>query len=773
MASETATTERRHHSSHWGKFSAEVRDGRVVGVADFPDDPHPSPLIHAIPSALYAQSRVARPMVRKGWLEKGPGGDRELRGAQPFVPVSWERALDLVSAELARVRREHGHEAIFGGSYGWSSAGKFHHARTQLQRFLNVTGGFTAQTHNYSVAAALTILPHVLGAPLGMGGDVTSWEAIAANTKLMVLFGGLPLRNTQVSPGGNTRHRTEWFLKQALAEGAEFVSISPIRADGPDFLGAQQIAPRPNTDTALMLGLAHTLVAEGLHDKDFLERYCVGFERFEDYLLGRRDGQPKDAAWAADISEVEAETIRALARRMAATRTMISTTYSLQRGDHGEQPFWMTVTLAALLGQIGLPGGGFGFGYGSMGGTGEPRAPVPEANLSIGKNPVRSAIPVARITDMLLNPGGRYHFNGEQREYPDIRLIYWCGGNPFHHHQDLNRLVKAWRRPETVIVNEPWWTATARHADIVLPATTSLERNDVGANGYDPYILAMEKAVEPLGEARNDFDIFSDLAGRAGVGQAFTEGRDEANWLRHLYDQARGRATEQGVEYPTFDAFWEKGFALTPPPAEPHVSLKGFRDDPRGHPLKTPSGKIEIFSETIAGFGYDDCPGHPVWLEPAEWLGSPAAVRYPLHMISNQPATRLHAQLDDATLSRESKIRGREPLTIHPGDATARGVADGDLVRVFNDRGALLAGAIVSDTVRPGVIQLATGAWFDPAEPGKIGSLEKHGNPNVLTLDRGSSRLAQAPIAQTALVEVEKFEGEPPRVTAHQPPPTA
>jgi len=379
---------------------------------------------------------------------------------------------------------------------------------------------------------------------------------------------------------------------------------------------------------------------------------------------------------------------------------------------------------------------------------------------------------VARIADALLEPGGAYDFDGQRRNYPDIRLIYWCGGNPFHHHQDLNRLVKAWRRPETIIVNEPWWTATAKFSDIVLPSTTTLERNDIGATTRDRFILAMEQTIEPVGEARNDYDIFRGLARRMGTEAAFSEGRDEAEWLRHLYDRARQRAAEGDVTLPSFDGFWRDGYVEVAPPESPHVMFADFRSDPDLFRLPTPSGKIEIFSATVDGFGYDDCPGHPVWLEPVEWLGGTVAKRYPLHMISNQPSTRLHGQMDNGTLSRDSKIHGREPIWLHPADAAARELASGDIVRVFNDRGALLAGVVVTDDVRPGVVQLATGAWYDPADPAAADSLDKHGNPNVLTLDKGTSRLGQGPIAQSALVEIEKFDGPLPPVTAFTPPPT-
>ncbi len=773
MNPEASQTEMRRHSSHWGAFTAEVRGGRFVGVHPFEKDPAPSPILQSMPDALYDTSRVTWPMVRKGWLENGPGGNREARGGEPFVPVSWEKALDLVAGEIQRVKTEHGSEAIFGGSYGWSSAGRLHHAKTLLQRFLNLCGGFTGQRHTYSIAAGYSIIPYVLGDASACMGNITSWDSIADNTKLIVMFGGVPLKNMQVSSGGQGTHNTAHWLRKTKDNGAEFINIGPLRDDGADFLGAEWISPRPNTDTALMLGLAHTLMAENLHDRAFLDKYCTGYEKFERYLRGETDGQPKDADWAGEIAEVAPGVIRSLARRMAGARTMIMTNWSLQRGDHGEQPFWMTVTLAAMLGQIGLPGGGFGFGYGSMGGRGEPRHPVPSPGISSGKNPVGGFIPVARISDMLLHPGDGYSFEGEERTYPDIRLIYWCGGNPFHHHQDLNRLIRAIRRPETIIVNEPWWSGFARHADIVLPATTTQERNDIGSSSKDRFLLVMEKLVEPLGEARNDFDIFADLAGRMGVREAFTESRSEMEWLRHIYEEAREKSAEMMVDYPGFDDFWERGHIEIDPPEKPHVLYEKFRESPRTYALNTPSGKIEIFSERIEGFGYDDCPPHPSWLEPSEWLGGEMAGKYPLHLVSNQPRTRLHSQMDNGRTSRDSKIRGREPIWIHPEDAASRGLAEGDVVRVFNDRGALLAGVTVTDNIRRGAVQLATGAWYDPLEPGKIGSLDKHGNPNVLTLDKGTSRLGQGPVAHSALVEVERFEGELPGITAFDPPPVA
>ncbi|MEE8454941.1 MAG: molybdopterin guanine dinucleotide-containing S/N-oxide reductase, partial [Limibaculum sp.] len=716
-------------STHWGTYHAEVKAGRLVGVRDYANDPDPAVIGPGIIDMVDHPTRIARPVIRKSYLAKGRHADPAGRGREPFVAVPWDEALDIAAAELKRVREAHGNGAIFGGSYGWASAGRFHHAQSQIHRFLNCIGGYVASIDNYSYAAANRLGPHVVGKFSDVVLDrATAWPVIVENARLVVMFGGLPVKNAQVTSGGVGRHTMRAALREAAAKGCEFVLVSPIRSDAIPETGAEWLAPRPNTDMAVMLGLAHTLVAEGLHDRGFLARYTTGFERFLPYLMGETDGQPKDAGWAAGVSGVDAEVIRALARRMAAVRTMITVAWSIQRADHGEQPCWMAIVLAAMLGQIGLPGGGFGIGHGSENGVGNPVRMFRFPALPQGENPVATTIPVARISDALLHPGAPYDVDGERLTYPDLRLVYWAGGNPFHHHQDLNRLVRAMRRPETIIVNEIWWTAMARHADIVFPVTTVLEREDIAMTHWEPLVVAMRQAIEPVGEARDDYAIFSGLAHRLGVAEAFTEGRTPEDWVRHLWDQARQRAAEAGFELPGLEVLRQRETVSLPAAERDAVMLEAFRADPETDPLTTPSGKIEIFSGRIAGFGYADCPGHPVWIEPYEWLGGAMAKQYPLHLISNQPRTRLHSQFDPGRVSQASKVQGREPMAMHPADAAARGIADGDVVRVFNGRGACLAGVIVSDEVMRGVVQLSTGAWYDPAEPGVEGSLCKHGN---------------------------------------------
>ena len=759
-------------STHWGVYDVETENGRIVRMKPFAHDPEPSPIGQGMPAVIDGPTRIRRPAVRRSWLERGPGAATDRRGVEPFIEVSWDEAESLVAREIDRVRKAHGNPSIFAGSYGWSSAGRFHHAQSQVHRFMNAAGGYTNHVSTYSLGAARVMMQRLVGPMDELRAQHTAWPVIERHCTLFVAFGGVPTKNAQVNAGGASQHEVGGHLRRLSAAGIPFVNVSPVFQDLAEARGAQWIPIRPNTDTALMLGLAHTLVAEGLHDRGFLGTYCTGFDRFCRYLEGVADGVAKDARWAAAICGIDADTIAGLARRMAASRTMLNVSWSLQRADHGEQPYWMVVTLAAMLGQIGLPGGGFALGYGAVNAEGTHASTFSGPVLPQGRNAVTSFIPVARITDMLENPGGTFEFDGRALTYPDIRLIYWAGGNPFHHHQDLNRMLRAWRKPETIVVHEQYWNAHAKHADIVLPATTSLERDDIGSAGRDRFMIAMKRAIDPVGEARDDYGIFAAIAAKLGpdVHATFTEGRTAAAWLRHMYDAAAERARMGGIELPGFEAFWAEGQFSIPEPGKPAVLLEAFRADPVAHPLRTPSGRIEIFSETIAGFGYDDAPGHPVWREPAEWLGGAGAQRHPLHLLSNQPATKLHSQYDQGPVSQAAKVAGREAIAMHPDDAAARGLAAGDVVRVFNDRGQCLAGVRVEPGLRPGVVVMATGAWYDPLVPGEPGTLDKNGNPNVLTLDKGTSRLTQGCSAQTCLVEVERFAGLVPPVTAYDPP---
>ena len=739
------------HCSHWGAYTLLVEDGRILGAEPLALDPAPSPIIHSVAEWANPQRRILRPMVREGWLK---GRDRAGRGQDRFVALPWDEALDLVAGEIRRVASDHGNASIFAGSYGWTSCGRFHHAPTLLKRMLNLIGGHTDHVDTYSIAAGPVILRHTLGDERACGGQSNTLDDIAQHTETLVVFGAMSPRTAQCEAGGIGAHHLDTHLRRIAERGVRVIHVSPLRDDLPEWLGAEWWPIRPNTDTALMLALASEIVAAGRHDADFLHRCTSGSGDYLAYLRGDTDGQPKNADWAAAITGLPVTAIRSLAARLIQTRSMLTVSWALQRAHHGEQPFWAALGLAAVAGQIGLPGGGVGYGYGSLGGVGAPFVIGKSPGMSQGVKPIRSFIPVARISDMLLNPGAPFTYQGETRHYPDTRLVYWAGGNPFHHHQDLNRLERAWGRPETIIVQDPMWTATARRADIVLPASTSIERNDIAGNKRSDLILAMGKAIEPLGESRADFDIFNALSQRLGVGPAFNEGRDEMGWIRHLYDESRSHALQaHAFLMPDFDTFWARGHAPVPVQRN-HVYLAGFREDPAAHALDTESGLIVLGSKTLAQLGHDDCPPHPAWMPPAEWLGG--AQKGELHLISHQPQGRLHSQLETGAASMAGKRHGREQLRLHPSDAAARGIADGVTVRLWNARGACLATAAISPDTAPGVAVLPTGAWFTPAGDGP----EISGNPNVLTLDIGTSAFGQGCSAHTCLIRVAPHAGD-------------
>ena len=757
-------------STHWGAYEVSTRDGRVTGLTPFAEDRDPSPIGPPIAELLDHPTRIRRPAVRRGWLDNGPGPAKGGRGSEPFVEIGWDEAERLVAAELERVRSRHGNRAIYAGSYGWASAGRFHHAQSQIHRFLNCIGGYTRSVNTYSYAAAEVVVPHVLGGFTGLLANHTSWAGIASHCELFVAFGGLVLANGQMGNGGTGDHVQRDGYRQAVDAGVEFVNISPRRLDMEAPARQRWIPVRPNSDTALILGLCHTLHAEGLADTAFLSRCTVGYDRFAAYLDGVDDGVVKDASWAEGLTGVAASEIEALARRMASKRTMVSISWSLTRQQYGEQPYWAAITLAAMLGQIGTPGGGIGFGYAIANYVGHNVAPVPYAALPQGTNNVADFIPVARISDMLLNPGGEFAYDGGTYSYPDIRLVYWAGGNPFHHHQDLNRLAEAWQRPDSVIIHDWCWNAAAKRADIVLPCTTMLERTDIGMTPRDPYVIAMHKAIDPVGEARDDYDILAGIAQEMGCGDSFREGRSSEEWVRHLWSESRARAEARGVELPDYGSLVAAGWHKLPRPEDEPVMFAAFREDPRANRLRTPSGLIEIYSEKVAGFGYPDCPGHAAWNEPDEWLGAGNAA-YPLHLLGKQPRTKLHSQLDPGTHSRSGKVRGHEAVEINSRDAAARGIADGDLVMVRNERGGCIGGAVVSDDLMPGVAMVSTGAWFDPlAGADGEAAICKHGNPNVLAPDIATSPLSQGPAAHSCLVEITRYEGPPVEVTAFEPP---
>ncbi|RDE18936.1 trimethylamine-N-oxide reductase TorA [Motiliproteus coralliicola] len=769
--------------SHWGAFRARVYGGKVVEVKPFEMDSHPTDMLNGIEGIIYSPSRVRYPMVRYDWYKNRHNSDTSQRGDNRFIRVTWDEALDLFHEELERIQTQYGPWALHAGQTGWRQTGQLHSCGNHMQRAVAMHGNFIKKVGDYSTGAGQTILPYVLGST-EVYAQGTSWPLILENSKLIVLWANDPVKNLQVGWACETHESYRYLdqLKQKVADGEiRVVSIDPVRSKTQKFLGCEQQYINPQTDVAMMLAIAHTLYTEKLHDQKFLDTYCLGFERFVPYLLGEsEDKVEKTPEWAAEICGVEAEVIRELARAMAADRTQLLFGWCIQRQQHGEQPYWMGAVLAAMLGQIGQPGGGVSYahhyssiGVPSSGASGPGAFP---RNPDQGQKPIHDnddfngyskTIPVARWVDAILEPGKKIDYNGGKVTLPNLKMMVISGCNPWHHHQDRNRMKQAFRNLETVVTIDFNWTASCRFSDIVLPACTQFERNDI--DQYGSYstrgILAMQRLVDPLFQSRTDFHIFTDLCRRFGKHKEYSRGKGEMEWLRELYEGCRD-ANKGKFAMPEFAQFWDEGY-VDFGAGKPWTRHAAFRDDPELKALGTPSGFIEIFSRKIDRYGYDNCKGHPMWFEKSERShGGPGSDRFPLWLQSCHPDQRLHSQMCESEAYRSTySVRGREPIYLSPEDARRRGIRDGDLVRVYNDRGQLLAGARVTDDFATGVVRIHEGAWYGPMDE-SIGALDTYGDPNTVTQDLGASKLSQATSANTCLVEIEKYVGEVPPVTA-------
>ncbi|WP_229625742.1 trimethylamine-N-oxide reductase TorA [Vibrio parahaemolyticus] len=768
--------------SHWGAFRAHIYAGKVQEIKPLELDKNPTEMLNGIKGIIYSPSRVRYPMVRLDWLKKHKYS-ADTRGNNRFIRVTWDEALDLFYRELERVQKEYGPWALHAGQTGWNQTGSFNNCTAHMQRAVGMHGNFITKVGDYSTGAGQTIMPYVLGST-EVYAQGTSWSEILENSDNIILWANDPVKNLQVGWNCETHESFRYLaeLKEKVAKGEiNVLSVDPVKNKTQRYLENDHLYINPMTDVAFMLAVAHVLYNENLYDKKFIDTYCLGFEEFIQYVQGKtKDKVEKTPEWAAAICGVKADKIREFARMLVSGRTQILMGWCIQRQEHGEQPYWAAAVVAAMVGQIGLPGGGISYGHhyssigvpstGFAGPGGFPR------NLDQGMKPkwdnndfngYSRTIPVARWIDCLLDPGKEINYNGGKVKLPDFKMMVISGCNPWHHHQDRNRMKKAFRKLQTVVTIEFAWTATCRFSDIVLPACTQWERNDIDVYGSysNKGLIAMHRLVDPLFQSKPDFQIMSELTQRFGRREEYTRGMSEMEWIESLYNDCK-KANEGKFEMPEFNEFWEKS-VLDFGEGKPWVRHADFRKDPELNPLGTPSGFIEITSRKIGRYGYEHCQEHPMWFEKSERShGGPGSDKYPFWLQSCHPDKRLHSQMCESEEFRATyAVQGREPVYINPIDAKAKGIKDGDLVRVFNGRGQLLAGAVLTDSYPRGVIRIEEGAWYGPLNE-KEGAICTYGDPNTLTQDIGSSELAQATSANTCIVDFEKFTGKVPPVTS-------
>ncbi|EKO3930274.1 trimethylamine-N-oxide reductase TorA [Vibrio fluvialis] len=768
--------------SHWGAFRAQIYGGKVQAIKPLEIDKHPTDMLNGIKGIIYSPSRVRYPMVRLDWLKKHKYS-AETRGNNRFIRVTWDEAIDLFYRELERVQKQYGPWALHAGQTGWNQTGAFHNCTAMMQRAVGMHGNYITKVGDYSTGAGQTIMPYVLGST-EVYAQGTSWTEILEHSDNIILWANDPVKNLQVGWNCETHQSFGYLdqLKEKIAKGeVNVVSVDPVKNKTQRFLQNDHLYINPQTDVAFMLAVAHVLYTEDLYDKKFISTYCLGFDDFIQYVLGNtKDKIERTPEWAAKICGVTPESIRDFARMLVKGRTQLLFGWCIQRQEHGEQPYWMGAVLAAMIGQIGLPGGGISYGHhysgigvpstGFAGPGGFPR------NLDQGAKPkwdnndfngYSRTIPVARWIDAILEPGKKINHNGNTVTLPGFKMMVISGNNPWHHHQDRNKMKRAFQKLETVVTIDFNWTATCRFSDIVLPACTQWERNDI--DSYGSYsgkgLIAMHRLVDPMFQSRTDFEIMTELTRRFGRHEEFTRGMDEMEWVRSLYNDCK-KANEGKFEMPEFDEFWEQS-VLEFGEGKPWVRHADFRKDPEINALGTPSGFIEITSRKIGRYGYEHCQEHPMWFEKTERShGGPGSDKYPFWLQSCHPDKRLHSQMCESEAFRATyAVQGREPVYINPMDAKAKGIKAGDLVRVFNGRGQLLAGAVLSDSYPRGVIRIEEGAWYGPLSE-KEGAICTYGDPNTLTLDLGTSELAQATSANTCIVDFEKFTGKVPPVTS-------
>ncbi|HYF94617.1 MAG TPA: DMSO/selenate family reductase complex A subunit [Symbiobacteriaceae bacterium] len=720
-------------------LKAHVAQGRVVRIttdAD-PDEPD-APQLRAClrgrsyRTRIYHPDRLRYPMKRTG--RRGEGG---------FARISWDEALDEIAGQVRRVIAAYGNEAIFF-PYATGNAGRLSEGAC-MRRLMGLLGGWLGYYNNYSNSANTWGLNYTFGTE-----NTGSSREDLVNAKLIILWGFNP---AETYFGTNT----PYYIERARAAGAKVIVIDPRYTDTAIALADQWIPIRPTTDNALINAIAYVLITEGLVDQAFLDRFTSGFDEehlpdgapqgssYKSYVLGIGDGVPKTPGWAEAITGIPAPTILHLAREYAGVRpAAILAGYGPQRHAYGEQPSRGLAALQAMTGNIGIPGGSAG----AFGWTGYGRPPAVGALPAA--NPVRLAIPAFRFTDAIERGPAMTAADGVtggDRLPAGIKLIFNMAGNALlNQHADINRtagLLADEAKVEFIVVSEQFLTPSARFADIVLPATTFFERDDIATPwAFGDYALFLNQVIAPLHEARSAYDWVSELAGRLGVLEAFTEGRTALEWLARMTDDAR----RAWPDFPSFDEFRRQGVYKFRH-AEPFV---GFREQIwDGKPFPTPSGKIEIYSPRLAAMGRpDEIPPIPRYIPAWEGPSDPLRSQYPLQCIGWHYKRRCHSIYDNSAWLEEA---GRQEAWINPADAARRQIKSGDQVRVFNDRGTTVLPAKVTPRVMPGVVAIPQGGWWAPDRHG----VDRRGSLNVLTSYRATP-LAHANAQHTILVQVER-----------------
>jgi len=822
-----------------GPVHVDVNDGKIIRVRPlvFDDTDAPSWEIEArgqkfVPlrkvclpayslterARAYSNDRIKYPMVR---VDFDPNGERhpENRGKSGYRRASWEEALDLVASEMKRIRAKHGPSGIMSRASSHHNWGFFGYRTSVWARFFNLIGFTEIVDNPDSWEGWHWGATHAFGFywRFGLPEQYDLLEDALKNTELVIQWGNDP-DSTHGVYGGQESAIWRLWLKQL---GIRQIFIDPFCNYTAAIQADKWIAPRPGTDAAMAEAIAYIWLKDDSYEKEYIATHTQGFEEFKKHILGEEDGIPRTPEWAENICGVSARTIVALARDWASKRTMLAAgarggESGICRQAYGTEWPRLMVYLQAMRG-LGKPGVNI---WGTtMGAPFNPSPDFPGYNAGgINKlarkqavNPVKQRINRLLVPQAILNPP--VHWNGPgscggsleqqfdkytypQPEYSEAKMFYRYGGSYLSTMIDTSNWVRMYQSPklEFVVNQDCWWCNETHLADVILPACTNFERNDIsewahpgGASLHSScecnhrVIVYQQKCVDPIYESRSDYWILTQLAERLGVKDEYTEGNSEEDWIEKYF------YASELPKYISFQNFKNKGYYVVPLQEDykPTPALRWFyegracdtpdyrnpkRSTDKDRELGTYSGKIEFVSESLKKYTPEDTERPLLARYIPSWEGydSELTKKYPLQCIIPHPRMTFHTHHDT-----HAPWLGEIPanrilkngyywhtVRIHPEDAIKRGIQDGDIIKLFNDRGTVLGIAQVTERMRPGVVHSYEGSsLYDPVEPGNPDSPDRGGCVNILSPGRLMSTNVPGMAPNSCLVELGKWEG--------------
>lgn len=700
----------------------QEQDGNIIDIKGDPNYPDKMPCIKGLNyhKTFLGADRLTTPLKRMG-----------KRGEGNFAPISWEEAITTITNEWIRIRDTYGPASRYV-NYGWGVEAVLN-GTNMAKRLLRLDGGHLDAYNNYSTACTNYTTPYLYGTEY----SGSTYDTLL-DSKLIILWAH--------NPAETRFDNLMYWLRKAKKNGTEIIVIDPRKNATAKTLNAEWIGVKPTTDSALMDAMAYVIWKEDLYDHFFVEERCLGFDKYFSYLNGETDGIPKTPAWASAITGISEMCITTLARKYALAKpAALMQGYGGQRHENGEQFARGGIMLACLTGNVGISGG-WAAGAGQCHTIDVPSMPQVE-------NPVKAKIPVFLWTDAILKGtdfGETDGLKGAKHLDCGIKMLFSLAGNCLiNQHSDINRTKKILEEEslcEFIVCSDLFLTPSAKFADIVLPATSMLEGDNITPPWNQGSFLGFSnQVVPPVGESRFEFDWLLEIAKNLGLGEAFSCGHEDyRDWLREIYETARISYNQKKTPtewMPDYDTLKREGIFIYPNPPK----VIAFEAERKGEKtFATPSGRIEIYSPELESLHHPSIPAVPGYVEATEGPGKNA--QYPLQLIGWHTMGRCHSLHFN---NEDLKAKYPQQLWMHPSDAAKRNLQSGDLTEVWNDRGKLIVPIYITEQIVPGVTALAQGAWHQTDTQGR----DINASINVLT-SATPTPLAKGNPQHTNLVEV-------------------